>query len=125
MKKAFTFSSLLILSVLLFSGCYKRDVIVSEDYWLAKERARLFIVIVTATIMWWRRPAAIRWSVLMAVINLLKEASFMVTSASGEPSDFYNRSSGVVFTAVVTDYWLTYAEAQDAIDYYCRVSNKW
>ena len=31
----------------------------------------------------------------------------------------YNYSSGVVFTGTVTDYWLSYTEAQDALDYYC------
>ena len=33
--------------------------------------------------------------------------------------DIYNRSSGVVFTGYVVDYWLSYYEAQDEIDYYC------
>ena len=33
--------------------------------------------------------------------------------------DYYNRSSGSLFTAEVKEYWLTYFEAQDAIDYYC------
>src|SRR5437868_11629000 len=31
-KKAFTFSSLLLLTVLAFTGCSKRDVVVSENY---------------------------------------------------------------------------------------------
>ena len=34
-------------------------------------------------------------------------------------ADIYNRSTGVIFTGTVTDYWLTYFEAQDAVDYYC------
>jgi hypothetical protein len=31
----------------------------------------------------------------------------------------YNYSTGVVFTGTITDYWLSYNDAQDALDYYC------
>ena len=41
-------------------------------------------------------------------------------SAAGT-RDMYNRSSGVVFTGTVTDYWLSYTDAQYALDYYCPV----
>jgi len=41
-------------------------------------------------------------------------------SATGT-RDFYNRSSGIVYTGTVTDYWLSYVDAQYALDYYCPV----
>jgi hypothetical protein len=33
--------------------------------------------------------------------------------------DYYDRSSGVVYTFEVIEYWLTYYDAQNAINYYC------
>ena len=33
--------------------------------------------------------------------------------------EIYNRSTGRTFYGTITDYWLTYSEAQDALDYYC------
>ena len=33
--------------------------------------------------------------------------------------DYYNRSNGGIFTAEVKEYWLTYYDAQSAVDYYC------
>ena len=41
-------------------------------------------------------------------------------SATGT-RDFYNRSSGIVYTGTVTDYWMSYVDAQYALDYYCPV----
>ena len=38
--------------------------------------------------------------------------------------DMYNYSTGVVFTGTVTDYWLSYDDAQDALDYYCPYGGK-
>jgi hypothetical protein len=35
--------------------------------------------------------------------------------------DFYNRSSGVIYSGTVTDYWMSYVDAQYALDYYCPV----
>ena len=34
-------------------------------------------------------------------------------------NDFYNRSNGMLLTAEVKDYWLSYYDAQMAIEYYC------
>lgn len=44
-------------------------------------------------------------------------------SSSGT-RDLYNYSSRLVFTGTVTDYWLTYDGAQDALDYYCPIYGK-
>ena len=38
--------------------------------------------------------------------------------------DLYNYTNRVVFTGTITDYWLSYQEAQDALDYYCPVYGK-
>jgi hypothetical protein len=38
--------------------------------------------------------------------------------------DIYNRSAGLVFTGTVTDYWLSYTQAQNALDYYCPLAGK-
>ena len=119
MKKAFTISSLLILSVLLFSGCYKRDVVVSEDYWLSKERGE--VVYSDSYCNYFVVETASGYTIIRSYSGYKPFEGSIVygdLSFSGT-GDFYNRSSGVVFTGTVTDYWLTYFEAQDAIDFYC------
>ncbi len=122
MKKAFTFSSLLILSVLLFSGCYKRDVVISEDYWLAKERGE--VVYSDSYCNYYVVETASGYSVVRSYGGYKPfEGSIVYGDFNFRgTSDFYNRSSGVVFTGTVTDYWLTYVEAQDAVDYYCPLA---
>ncbi|MFI5128641.1 MAG: hypothetical protein ACHQFX_01570 [Chitinophagales bacterium] len=119
MKKAFTISSLLILSVLLFAGCYKRDVIVSEDYWLSKERGE--VVYSDSYCDYFVVETASGYTVIRSYSGYKPyEGSIVYGDLSFRgTADFYNRSSGVVFTGAVTDYWLSYFEAQDAVDFYC------
>ncbi|MBK5271181.1 MAG: hypothetical protein JJE22_09220, partial [Bacteroidia bacterium] len=38
--------------------------------------------------------------------------------------DFYNSYGGFVFSGTVTDYWLSYNGALNAIDYYCPFDGK-
>src|SRR6185503_16552176 len=119
MKKAFTISSLLILFVLLFTGCQKRDVIVGEDYWLSKEREE---VVYSDSYCDYYVVETVNGYTVIRSYGIYKpfEGSIVYGDFSFRgTSDFYNRSSGVVFTGTVTDYWLTYFEAQDAVDFYC------
>ena len=124
MKRAFTFFSLLIVAVLAFSGCSKRDVIVNEDYWLAKERGE--VVYSDSYCNYYVVETASGYSVVRSYSGYKPfEGSVVYGDFSYRgTTDFYNRSSGVVFTGTVTDYWLTYYEAQDAVDYYCPLDGK-
>ena len=119
MKKVFTISSFLILSALLFTGCSKRGGIVSENYWLAKERGE--VVYSDSYCSYYVVETGSGYSVLRSYNGYKPfEGSIVYGDFSFRGTgDIYNRSSGVVFTGTVTDYWLTYFEAQDAIDYYC------
>ena len=119
MKRAFTFSSLLIVAVLFFSGCTKRDVVVNNDYWLSKERGE--VVYSDSYCNYYIVESASGYSVVRAYGSYKPfEGSIIYGDFSYRGTfDFYNRSTGVVFTGTVTDYWLSYTEAQDALDYYC------
>ena|SRR5689334_1040583 len=119
MKKAFTISSLLIVAVLIFAGCTKRDVVVNDDYWLSKERGE--VVYSDSYCEYFVIESASGYTVVRSYSGYKPfEGSIVYGDFSYRGTfDFYNRSTGVVFTGTVTDYWLTYAEAQDALDYYC------
>ncbi|MBC7947305.1 MAG: hypothetical protein H7Y42_05460 [Chitinophagaceae bacterium] len=120
MKKIFTLSSLAILSLVLFTGCYKeRNVTFNEDYWLSKERGE--VVYSDSYCDYFVVETNNGYSVLRSFDGYKPyEGSFVYGDFSYSGThDVYNRSSGRVFTSTVTDYWLTYYEAQDAVDYYC------
>jgi hypothetical protein len=120
MKKIFTLSALAIFSAILFAGCTKqRDVGFNESYWLSKERGE---VVYSDT---WCSYYVVETNNGYTVIRAYDGYKpFEGSTVYGDFSysgthDIYNRSNGVIFTGSVTDYWLTYYEAQDAVDYYC------
>jgi hypothetical protein len=126
MKKLFTISSFLVLATLFLAGCTKqRDVAYNdESYWLTKERGEViysdnycnYYVVETAN----------GYTVIRSYGGYAPYEGTIVYgdfSYSGT-QDFYNRSSGVIFTGTVTDYWLSYYEAQDALDYYCPLGKQ-
>jgi len=120
MKRIFTISSLLILAAVVFAGCYKRDVVAfDEGYWLSKERGE--VVYSDTYCNYYVVETASGYSVLRSYGGYKPfEGSIVYGDFSFRGTgDIYNRSTGVVFTGSVTDYWLTYFEAQDAVDYYC------
>jgi hypothetical protein len=120
MKKIFTISSFVILSAILFTGCYKQqDIGFNEDYWLSKERGE--VVYSDSYCNYYVVQTGNGYTILRSYGGYKPyEGSIVYGDFSyGGTHDVYNRSSGVVFTGTVTEYWLTYFEAQDAIDYYC------
>jgi len=124
MKKVFTISSFVILAAVLFSGCSKRDAMVNENYWLTKERGE--VVYSDSYCSCYVVETANGYSVIRSYNGYRPfEGSIIYGDLSYRGTvDIYNRSSGVVFTGTVTDYWLTYSEAQDAVDYYCPLGGK-
>ena len=120
MKKVFTISSFVILSAILFTGCYKRDAGgFDEGYWLSKERGE--VVYSDSYCSYYVVQTGNGYTVLRSYNGYKPfEGNIVYGDFSYKGTgDIYNRSSGVVFTGTVTDYWLTYYEAQDAVDYYC------
>jgi hypothetical protein len=126
MKKIFTISSLVVLFSLFLTGCYKNDVGYNneENFWLSKERGE--VVYSDSYCSYFVVQTNSGYTILDAYGGYKPfEGSIVYGDFSfGGTHDIYNRSSGVVFTATVTDYWLTYFEAQDAVDYYCPFMGK-
>ena len=119
MKKTFTLSSLALFTTLVFTGCYKRDVGYNENYWLSKEKGQ--VVYSDSYCSYYVVETASGYTVIRAYGTYKPfEGSVVYGDFSYRgTNDIYNRTTGVIFTGTVTDYWLSYSEAQDALDYYC------
>jgi hypothetical protein len=125
MKKLFTISSFLVLATIFLAGCTKRDVVYSdESYWLSRERGE--VIYADNYCNYYVVETAHGYTVIRSYGGYVPYEGTIVygdLSYSGT-QDFYNRSSGVIFTGTVTDYWLSYYEAQDALDYYCPLGKQ-
>jgi hypothetical protein len=126
MKKMFTLSALVLTLSLLLGSCVKNSFNngFDEGYWLSKERGEVvysdtycsYIVIETY----------FGYNLVRANGNYKPAEGTIIYGdfSSMGTRDLYNRTTGVVFGGTVTDYWLTYNEAQDALDYYCPIGGK-
>ena len=119
MKKIFTLSFATALTALLITGCIKDYGGVNESYWLAKERGE--VLYSDAYCQYYVVETAYGYTILRAYGSYKPYEGAVVYGnfSNYGTRDFYNRSSGIVFTAEVRDYWLSYYEALDAINYYC------
>ena len=124
MKKIFTISSLAILFTLVLSGCYRRDAGFNEDYWLSKERGE--VVYSDSYCGYYVVQNYNGYTVIRAYGGYKPFEGSVVYGDLNYPGlhDIYNRTDAVVFSGTITDYGLTYMEAQDALDYYCPLGNK-
>ena len=121
MKKLFTYSSILVLAALLFTSCRKEryPVYIDESYWLAQERG--VVVYSDSHCDYYVVETYDGYSVLRAwggYVPYQGDVMYGDFSHWGV-RDFYNRSAGILTQADVKDYWLTYFQAQDEIDFYC------
>ncbi len=126
MKRIFTLSALVLSVTLLLSSCVKNDTYYGfdEGYWLAKERGE--VVYSDPYCSYYVVETYYGYNIIQASGGYKPYEGAMVYgnfSARGT-RDMYNYSTGFVFTGTVTDYWLTYTEAQDALDYYCPIYGK-
>lgn len=126
MKKIFTFSALALVLTLALSSCVKNRGYygVDEGYWLAKERGE--VVYSDPYCSYYVVETYYGFNIVQAYGNYKPREGDMVYgnfSARGT-RDLYNYSAGFVFTGTVTDFWLSYAGAQDALDYYCPLGGK-
>jgi len=119
MKKTFTLSVLTVGLFLFFTGCVKDRGYIDESYWLNKERGE--VVYSDAYCQYYIVETAYGYNVLRAADGYKPfEGDIVYGNFSNFGTrDYYNRSSGVIFTSEVKEYWLSYVEAQDAVDYYC------
>lgn len=120
MKRIFTLSGILLAVSLFFSSCVKNQYVGNdENYWLSKEQGE--VVYSDTYCSYFVVETYYGYNVIQAYGSYKPFEGAIVYGnfSSRGTRDFYNYSSGVVFTGSVTDYWLTYNEAQDALDYYC------
>lgn len=122
MKKIFTITSVVLIATIFLTGCYKQDVGFDEGYWLSKERGE--VVYSDAYCNYYVIETYNGYTIARAYGGYKPyEGSIVYGDFSrGGTRDIYNYSEGVVFTGTVTDYWLSYYEAQDAVDYYCPMA---
>jgi hypothetical protein len=123
MKKIFTLSALAL--TILFVGCTKDGGYYgggsNESYWLSKERGE--VVYSDAYCSYYVVETNNGYNILQAYGSYKPtEGSIIYGDLSYTGTrEFYNRSSGFTFSGTVTDYWLTYTQAQNALDYYCPI----
>ena len=126
MKKIFTLSATFLLAVVLLSSCVKDRVVVpnNEAYWLSQEEGEA--VYVDASCNYWVIATYNGYNVIRSGSGSIPyEGDLIYGNLSSRGSrDLYNYSGKYVFGATVTDYWLTYAEALDILDYYCPIYGK-
>ena len=119
MKRIFTLSLLTIAIAALFTACTRNTEYVDEAYWLSKERGE--VVLSDPYCQYFVVETAYGYTILRSFSGYKPyEGSVVYGNFSNIGTrDYYNRSSGAIFTSEVKEYWLTYFEAQDGIDYYC------
>ncbi len=119
MKKIFTLSIITIGLVIFFTGCVKNREYVDESYWLTKERGE--VVLSDPYCQYFVVETNSGYSILRSYNGYKPyEGSIVYGNFSNYGTrDYYDRSSGVVYTFEVIEYWLTYYDAQNAINYYC------
>ena len=119
MKRIFTLSLVTIAIAAFFTGCYKDTGYVDESYWLSKERGE--VVHSDPYCQYYVVETVYGYSVLRSFGGYKPYEGSVVYGnfSSVGTRDYYNRTTGLVYSAEVKEYWLTYLEAQDAIDYYC------
>jgi len=124
MKKIFTISALLLASVLLLASCVKNygggnQGSFNENYWLSKEQGE---VVYSDSYCDYYVVETINGYTLIRAYGNYKpyEGSIVYGDFSYlGTKDIYNRSTRNLFTGTITETWLDYYEAQDALDYYC------
>jgi hypothetical protein len=120
MKRIFTLSAFTLLATILITGCSKeRFTTINESYWLSKERAQ--VVYSDSYCNYYIVETSNGYTVIRSYGGYKPfEGSILYGDFSFAGSgDIYNRSTGVIFTGYVVDYWLTYSQAQNELIYYC------
>ncbi|RYF93733.1 MAG: hypothetical protein EOO00_05980 [Chitinophagaceae bacterium] len=121
MKKIFTISAILIVTLSVLAGCSKRgyDSGSDEDYWLSRERGE--VVYSDSYCPYYVVETSYGYTIVRSSSNFTPfEGSIVYGDFSRRGyRDFYNRTDGTLVRGEVTDYWLTYGDAQYLIDNMC------
>ena len=118
MKRIFTLTVSFLLTSILMTSCVRETIYDNGDsYWLSKEMGE---VVYSDPYCNYYVIETYNGYTIARTYNGYKpyEGSIVYGNFSAAGTrDMYNRSSGVVFTGTVTDYWLSYTDAQYALDY--------
>ncbi len=121
MKKIFTISAFLVLSIVLLAGCSKRGGYYEDDesYWLSKESGE--VVYSDSYCPYYVVETYNGYTVIRSASGFTPyEGSIIYGDLSRlGVRDMYNRSDGTIVRGEVVDYWMTYGEAQYMIDNLC------
>lgn len=122
MKKIFTIPVITLVSlVLLLSSCIRDNTIINsnENYWLSKEQGE--VVYSDSYCNYYVVETYYGYNIVRSYGGYKPFEGDLVYGnfSSRGTRDIYNYSARLVFTGTITDYWLSYNEAQDALDYYC------
>ena len=119
MKKIFTIASVMILTVVLLASCTKRDYIYDEDYWLTRERG--VVVYSDSYCPYYVVETRNGYTIIRSQVGITPfEGSVIYGDLSRLGSmDLYNYSDGTIIMGNVRDYWLSYYDAQNSVDYLC------
>jgi hypothetical protein len=120
MKKIFTLSVFAFFTAIFLTGCVRDGSYgINESYWLSQERG--VVVYSDSYCNYYVVETNNGYNVVRSNgIYKPSESSVVYGDFSYRGTrDFYNRSSGLIFSGTLTDYWLTYNGAQNALDYYC------
>jgi len=125
MKRIFTLSAVALISMIFLGACVKDSRYVdNENYWLSKERGE--VIYSDAYCNYYVVQTNNGYNIVRSYSGYKPFEGDVVYgdfSFTGTRS-IYNRSTGEVFTGTVTDYWLSYNGALDAVDYYCPLGTK-
>lgn len=118
MKRIFTLS-IIAMAAFLIQGCVRNDSGINESYWLSKERGE--VVYNDSYCNYYVVETYYGYNIVRSYNGYSPYEGAVVYGnfSTKGTRDMYNYSTARVFTGTVTDYWLTYSEAQDALDYYC------
>jgi hypothetical protein len=117
MKRSFTFSAIALVLTIFFASCVKRAPF-DDAYWLSKERGQ--VVYSSSSCPYYLIETANGYTVIRSVSSRPYEGDIVYGDFSYYGvKDIYDRTDGYVISGDVKEYWLTYAGAQDALDYYC------
>lgn len=121
MKRIFTITALLLFTSVVFTACSKGgyDYVNDEDYWLRQERGE--VVYSDSYCPYYVVETYYGYTIIRSSSGFTPfEGSVVYGDFSRRGyRDFYNRTDGIVTRGEVTDYWLTYGEAQYLIDNLC------
>jgi len=125
MKRIFTLSAVVLAVALFLSSCVRDSIPPNnQNYWLSKERGE--VVYSDSYCNYFVIETYYGYTIVRAygTYKPYEGATVYGNFSSQGTKDMYDYSSNYVFTGTITDYWLTYTEAQNAMDYYCPLYGK-